>query len=145
MNIKIWVFGAVLISHLPMLPLSYSKNKKAQSMLFNQNIIEMAKTNDFFRKEIVTGPHSQVVLMSVPVKGEIGLETHKVDQTLIFVQGSGKAILNGVASEIKPGHLVFVPAGNSHNFVNTGTESLKLVTIYAPAEHKPGTVEKVKS
>lgn len=120
-------------------------NNKAHSMIFNQNIYDLTKQNNYFRKEIVTGHHSQVVLMSVPVNGEIGLETHTVDQTLVFVQGTGKAIINNVTSEIKPGHLVFVPAGNSHNFINTGNEPLKLFTVYAPAEHKPGTVEKVTS
>lgn len=113
-------------------------------MQFNKNIVELAKQNTNFRKEVVTGPHSQVVLMSVPAGGEIGLETHKVDQTLIFVQGQGQAILNNVTSQVLPNHLVFVPAGTQHNFKNTGSEDLKLYTIYAPAQHKPGTIQKVK-
>lgn len=112
--------------------------------VFNKNIMELAKQNTNFRKEVVTGSHSQVVLMSIPAGGEIGLEVHKVDQTLIFVQGRGQAILNNVTSEVLPNHLVFVPAGTQHNFKNTGTEELKLYTIYAPAQHKPGTIEKVK-
>ena len=112
--------------------------------MFNKNIVELTKQNTNFRKEVVTGAHSQVVLMSIPVGGEIGLETHKVDQTLIFVQGRGQAILNNVTSEILPNHLVFVPAGTQHNFKNTGSEELKLYTIYAPSHHKPGAVEKVK-
>lgn len=112
---------------------------------YNQNIIELAKKNTNFRQEVVTGPHSQIVLMSVPVNEDIGLETHKVDQTLIFVEGTGKAVLNGIESEIKPGHLVFVPAGTQHNFINTGKSPLKLFTVYAPSQHKPGTLEKTKS
>lgn len=114
-------------------------------MPFNKDIFELTKRNTFFRKEIVTGQHSQVVLMSIPVGGEIGTEHHKVDQTLIFVQGHGKAIINGQSSDVSPNHLVFVPAGAEHNFKNTGSEELKLFTIYAPAQHKPGTVEAVKS
>lgn len=112
---------------------------------FNENIFELTKKNTFFRKEVVTGPHSQVVLMSVSVGEDIGEEVHKVDQTLIFVQGQGQAIINGVVSAVLPNHLVFVPAGAKHNFKNTGTTDLKLFTIYAPAEHKPGTIEKIKS
>ncbi len=117
---------------------------KGSKMGFNKNIVELAQKNTFFRKELVTGKHSQVVLMSIPVGGEIGAETHKVDQTLIFVQGHGQAIINNVVSDIAANHLVFVPAGTQHNFKNTGTEALKLYTIYAPPQHKPGTIEKTK-
>lgn len=120
-------------------------NRKGKNMVFNENIIELAKKNNFYRKEIVTGPHSQVVLMSIPVGEEIGMEVHQVDQTLIFVQGKGQAIVNGAVSDIFPNHLVFVPAGSQHNFKNSGQEELKLFTIYAPAQHKPGTLEKTKS
>lgn len=114
-------------------------------MPFNENIFELAKQNTFYRKELVTGPHSQVVLMSIPVGQDIGQEVHKVDQTLIFVQGQGQAIINNAVSEVFPNHLVFVPAGMQHNFKNTGKSELKLFTIYAPAQHKPGTIEKNKS
>lgn len=113
-------------------------------MPFNKNIIELCKENTFFRKEVVTGPHSQVVLMNLLPGQDIGEEVHKVDQILIFVQGTGKAILNGASSEVSAGHLAFVPAGTKHNFINTGSQDLKLYTIYAPAQHKPGTVEKTK-
>lgn len=113
-------------------------------MIFNQNIVELAKQNNFFRKEVVTGPHSQVVLMSIKPGQDIGQEVHKVDQTLVFVQGTGKAVINGQTSAIAANHLVFVPAGTQHNFINTGNQDLKLYTIYAPAQHKPGTVEKTK-
>lgn len=123
----------------------HKKRLKKEPMTFNKNIVELCKQNTFFRKEVVTGSYSQVVLMSIPVGEDIGEEVHKVDQTLIFIQGKGQAIINGVSSEIYPNHLVFVPANAKHNFKNTGSEDLKLYTVYAPAQHKPGTVEKVKS
>lgn len=113
-------------------------------MTFNENIIDLTLQNDFFRKELITGKHSQVVIMSIPVGGDIGTERHTVDQTLIFVQGHGQAIINGVTSEVAPNTLVFVSAGAEHNFKNTGTEPLKLFTIYAPPQHKPGTIHTTK-
>ncbi|HEX4069048.1 MAG TPA: cupin domain-containing protein [Candidatus Babeliales bacterium] len=112
---------------------------------FNQNIFDIAIENAFYRKEIVTGPHSQVVIMCIPVGQEIGAEAHTVDQILIFVQGRGQAIINDVVSEVKEHHLVFVPAGTKHNFKNTGSDYLKLFTIYAPSEDAVGTLEEKKS
>jgi mannose-6-phosphate isomerase-like protein (cupin superfamily) len=114
-------------------------------MKFHQNIIELTKQNTNFRTVVATGEHSQIVLMSIPPKGEIGLEKHTVDQILIFVEGDGESILNNERSPVKQNHLVFVPAGTMHNFVNTGTRDLKLFTIYAPPEHKSGIVRTTKA
>ncbi|HLJ35713.1 MAG TPA: cupin domain-containing protein [Ktedonobacteraceae bacterium] len=115
-------------------------------MYFNKDIVTLAKKNEHFRQEVVTGTHSQVVLMSIPPGGEIGEEVHSdVDQVLVFVSGEGKAILNGEQSPIAAQSLCFVPAGTTHNFINTGTSHLKLYTVYAPPEHAPGTVHRTKT
>lgn len=111
-------------------------------MNFHEDIIKLAKQNTFFRKEVATGKHCQIVLMSIRPGGEIGEEVHKVDQILLFVIGKGQAILDGVTTDIQPNHVVFVNAGTKHNFTNTGTEDLKLISVYAPPQHKPGTVQK---
>jgi mannose-6-phosphate isomerase-like protein (cupin superfamily) len=111
---------------------------------FNENIFDVTRENTFYRKEIVTGQHSQVVIMSIPAGEEIGSESHIVDQILVFIQGHGQAIINDVVSNVHPHHLVFVPAGTKHNFKNSGTENLKLFTIYAPAEDAVGTLEENK-
>ena len=121
-----------------------SMNTKMKNM-FNEDIVELVLQNTFYRKEIFTGVHSQLVLMNLLVGQEIGKEIHKVDQIFFFAQGEGEAILNDVVSQVAPYRMVFVPAGVEHNFKNTGQEDLKLFTIYAPAQHKPGTVEKTKS
>lgn len=57
-------------------------------MQFNRDSVTPAKKNEHFRQEVVTGMHSQVVLMSIPPGGEIGEEIHAdVDQVLVFVSG----------------------------------------------------------
>lgn len=87
----------------------------------------------------------QLVLMSIPVGGDIGMETHKTtDQVIAIVAGKGKAILNGQESPIEKHDLVFVPAGTEHNFVNIGDEDLKLYTMYAPPNHPDGIIEATK-
>jgi mannose-6-phosphate isomerase-like protein (cupin superfamily) len=83
--------------------------------------------------------------MTIQPGEEIGEETHEGDQILHFVEGTGEAIIEGGSSSIGPGAIVFVPAGTLHNFVNTGDELLRLVTIYAPPEHPTGTVHKTKA
>lgn len=112
--------------------------------MFNKDILQITKENNFFRQEIVTGKHSQVVVMSIPPGGEIGEEIHTVDQILVFVEGTGEAILNNETRPIAPNNLVFVPEGTTHNFKNTGSVDLKLYTVYAPPQHKPGVIHKDK-
>ncbi len=109
------------------------------------DIVELARSNDAFRREVITGEHSQVVVMTVPAGGEIGEEVHEgTDQLLVFVEGHGEAVLDGERSQVAPNQLVFVRAGTRHNFVNTGSQPLRLVTVYAPPEHAPGTVHQTK-
>jgi mannose-6-phosphate isomerase-like protein (cupin superfamily) len=109
------------------------------------DVLEAARQNDAFRRELDTGPHSQVVAMTIPPGGEIGEEVHEhVDQLLLFVEGNADAILDGERSSVDANDLVFVKAGTRHNFVNTGDVPLRLVTIYAPPEHPPGTVHATK-
>lgn len=110
-----------------------------------ENYVELARRNDAFRRTIATGEHSQVVVMTIQPGEDIGEETHEGDQILLFVEGEGEAILAGQSEPIGPSDLVFVPAGTLHNFVNTGSEPLRLVTIYAPPEHPDGTVHQTKA
>jgi mannose-6-phosphate isomerase-like protein (cupin superfamily) len=121
---------------------------KAQQVIepVSIDILARARSNTYFREVISTGPHAQVVVMSIPPAGEIGEEVHPdVDQVLIFVEGEGVAVLEGVRSPVGPGRLVHVPAGTRHNFVNEGSVDLKLYTVYAPPEHAPGTIHRTKA
>lgn len=138
--IVLFIVGIIFYVKKSKVPMRIQTNN-----FFNENIIEQVKQNSFYRKEIITGAHSQVVIMNVPAGEDIGDEVHTVDQTFFFVEGDGQAIIHNVVSEIGPNCLLFVPAGTRHNIKNTGQEGLKLFTIYAPAQHEPGTIEKTKS
>jgi mannose-6-phosphate isomerase-like protein (cupin superfamily) len=116
------------------------------TVTFNEDILARAKRNSFFREVVSTGPHAQVVVMSIPPAGEIGEEVHDdVDQVLVFVEGEGVAVLEGQRSPVSPGRLVLVPAGTRHNFVNEGSVDLKLYTVYTAPKHAPGTIHRTKA
>ncbi len=110
-----------------------------------EDIYKESLENDNFRKVLFTNKFSQVVLMSLLPGEEIGMEHHEVDQILYFTHGTGKAIVGGEEHQLNDGALVEVPAGAEHNFINTGSEKLKLFTVYAPAEHPDGTIHKTKA
>ena len=110
------------------------------------NIEKGTLENDNFRQVLYTAKHSQLVLMSLKSKEEIGMEVHPDnDQFFRFEQGIGKVIIDGNEYEVKDGFAVIVPAGAQHNVINTSqTEALKLYTIYSPAHHKDGIVRATK-
>lgn len=108
-------------------------------------ITKQALDNTYFRRVLENGEHTQVVIMSIPPGTDIGMETHPDnDQVLYLVAGEGKVILNSVEAPYLTGDLVLVPAGTEHNFVNTGTTDLKIITTYSPPHHPAGTVHKTK-
>lgn len=116
------------------------------SMSYQTNIIKETEKNKNFRTVLFTGQRSQLVVMSIPPGGEIGEEIHShVEQTLFFLSGSGKALLNGKESKISAGDVVVVTPGTKHNFINTGAEILKVYTVYAPPNHLDGRVHKTKT
>jgi mannose-6-phosphate isomerase-like protein (cupin superfamily) len=110
------------------------------------DIARAAWSNDAFRRVLLTGQNEQIVVMTIPPGGEIGEEIHPTtDQVLAFVDGRAEAMLDGETSEVGPNDLVFVHAGTRHNFRTLGDAPLRLVTIYAPPEHPPGTVHQTKA
>ncbi len=109
------------------------------------DIVQAARTNEAFRREVITGAHEQVVVMTIPTGGEIGLEVHPdTDQVLVFVEGEAEARLGEETTSVGATDLVFVRAGTRHNFVNIGGRALRLYTIYAPPHHPPGTIHHTK-
>lgn len=110
------------------------------------NIEKDTLENENFRKVLYTAKHSQLVLMSLKPKQEIGLEVHPDnDQFFRFEQGQGKVIIDGNEYEVKDGSAVVVPAGSEHNVINVSdSQPLKLYTIYSPAHHKDGIIRRTK-
>ena len=113
---------------------------------YTGHIEELTRANTYFRQVLYTGPHHQLVLMSLLPSEEIGMEVHPDnDQFFRFEQGRGKVIIDGNEYEVKDGSAVVVPAGAQHNVINTSeTEALKLYTIYSPAHHKDGIIRTTK-
>lgn len=110
-----------------------------------KGINQKAQKNTFFRQVLESGQHTQIVVMSIPPGGEIGEEVHPDnDQILYFTAGEGEAILDGETATIENGDIVLVHAGTKHNFKNTGSEDLKIITTYSPPHHPQGTIHKTK-
>ena len=110
------------------------------------NIEQLTKENENFRKVLYTARYSQLVLMSLLPKEEIGEEAHGLDQFLRVESGTGKAVLDGVEHAIADGFAIVVPAGTRHNIINTSdTEVMKLYTVYSPPDHEDAVIHQTKA
>lgn len=112
---------------------------------FNANIEQLTLENNNFRKVLYTSTHMQLVLMSLLPGEEIGEEIHdENDQFFRFEQGTGECIIDGNKYPVTDGDVIIIPSGAKHNVINTGANSLKMYTIYAPPHHKDGIVRTTK-
>ena len=113
---------------------------------FIDDIESLTLGNADFRRVVYTGREMQLVLMTIPPGGEIGEEVHEDrDQFFRIEGGEGEVLIDGTWTKVGSDWAIVVPSGARHNVRNTGKESLKLYTIYAPPEHVDGTVHRTKS
>jgi mannose-6-phosphate isomerase-like protein (cupin superfamily) len=111
---------------------------------FVTNIEKDTKDNKNFRKVLYTGKNSQLVLMSLNPREEIGEEVHEdTDQFFRVDAGSGKVVINDKETKIENGSAVVVPQGAKHNVI-AGEEGLKIYTIYSPPHHTDKVIHKTK-
>jgi mannose-6-phosphate isomerase-like protein (cupin superfamily) len=117
-------------------------------------VIDIAKAtqnNDLYRLALWTGMYLQATLMSIPVGGDVGLESHPATDQFFRVE-SGTCL---VQMGDRKNHMyfnqpafddcaIFIPAGTWHNIINTGNTPLKLYSIYAPPNHPWGAAEPTK-
>lgn len=112
---------------------------------FVQDIEGLATQNNEFRKVLYTAKNCQLVLMALKPQEEIGAEVHQLDQFFRVEAGAGEAVMDGVRTPVRAGFAVLVPAGAEHNIINTGTQPLKLYTLYAPPNHRDGVVHRTRA
>lgn len=115
-------------------------------MGYTDNIVDRTLENSNFRKVLYTGKHMQLVVMSLKPGEDIGEEVHEtVDQFFRIEKGEAKVVMNGEEALLTDDMVAIVPAGTSHNVINTSSDmELKLYTIYAPANHPENTIHATK-
>lgn len=108
------------------------------------NLEQETITNNDYRRVLFTTHRTQLVLMNILPGEEIGEEVHGLDQFIRIEQGSAEVVLDGESQALPADWAVIIPAGVRHNVINTGTEPLKLYTLYTPPEHRYDVVQPIK-
>jgi len=106
-----------------------------------QDIESLAIKNVEFRRVVYTAKNSQLVLMALKPKEEIGMEVHKLDQFFRVEEGSGDAVLDGVRTAIRAGLRGSHPGRDEsqyHQYRHCSNEALHaLFTPESPGRRRP--------
>ncbi len=105
--------------------------------------------NENYRSANWTGQFMQLVFMTLKPGEEIDLEKHDDHDQFIRIEEGKALVLMGKEAgnlswrqEVEDDWAILIPAGYWHHIKNTGTNDLKLYTLYGPPEHPKGTVNK---
>jgi mannose-6-phosphate isomerase-like protein (cupin superfamily) len=108
--------------------------------------------NGTFRTVVFTGEHAQLTVMRLGPGEDIGREAHIATDQFIRIERGRARVEFGRAEgridetyDVEEEWAIVIPAGVWHNVVNTGTEDLKLYSLYSPPEHAAGTIHRTKA
>lgn len=88
----------------------------------------------------LVGPHSgsryfDFRTSSYPPGGRVDPHVHEVaEQVYYFIGGTGRAECGDDNRTVKPGDVMFVPAGARHALVCTGEDELRFVVVTSPPD-----------
>ena len=110
-----------------------ARHTESRVLSFHDNIKKAAKENLAFRQTVCKGAFSELVVISIPPKGELGEGAHAdADVILFIVEGKGEVTF-GDRKEIANKHdAILVTAGRLHNLRNIGRHDLKLFAVFSP-------------
>lgn len=90
--------------------------------------------------ELLRGDNAFVAELILPPGGAVPTHRDPTEEYLIVQQGSGTLTLDGVVHEVRPGTVIYMPAGAEVSYTN-GPEALIAVQVFAG----PGPAEKYAS
>jgi quercetin dioxygenase-like cupin family protein len=117
--------GALLIhDHLPIVP--------SPSGLPSQHIVTSASgATSLFLGQQWLEPGDEVLT-----------HTHPCEEALMFLSGTGEAVIDGEPVTITAGCSLFLGAGSVHGFRNTGTDRMHVIIVFPTPGFAPTTIVK---
>lgn len=140
-------------NYLPSSPPNYYRNNQIDlgptpSII---NIEKRTEENSNYKKALWTGNNIQLILMSIPIGENTGIETSPNTEQFIKIE-EGRALVElgpdinnlSVQKEINSDYALIIPAGTYYKITNINNEPLKLYSIYSPTNYKKGTINITK-
>jgi mannose-6-phosphate isomerase-like protein (cupin superfamily) len=113
--------------------------------IFREEIRNLARDNMNFLQVLSTGPHSQVLVMSLLPGEDFGEGISHSDQFVIVEHGTGELTVEGMTTPFAPGEVVHIPGGLHHNLRADRENNVKLAVVCAPALYPPRDCQPTKA
>lgn len=68
-----------------------------------------------------------------PINGQTDYHIHPVDEMILICSGYGEVIVEGNATPIQKGSVLYAPAGIRHQCKNFSSETMQMACFYIPA------------
>jgi quercetin dioxygenase-like cupin family protein len=120
-------------SKLPINPDRAKQN--GGSFMINWDTVKVAKTDKGKRREFFNKPTSQFVKFEMHTTAlNAGFDshaphTHKEEEIILILKGNVQMNIGGNLSKARPGDVVFLPSGVSHNLTNIGSDQYEYFTL----------------
>jgi mannose-6-phosphate isomerase-like protein (cupin superfamily) len=82
-------------------------------------------------------PDLSVGTYCLPAGGTDEQEPHTEDEIYVVIAGRATLVSGGEEAEVRPGSVMYVPAGEVHRFTDIA-EDLAVLVVFAPAEYSRG-------
>ena len=105
-------------------------------MVLNFDCIEESVIPNFYGGQKSTAarmfadPFNRIMRGRLSPGASIGEHLHENGSEIVFVlQGNGKALVDGIAEELRLGECHYCPKGHSHSIINDGEEDLVFFAV----------------
>lgn len=80
------------------------------------------------------GASDSLTYFEIDVGKRIGAHTHDAAETVVLIEGAARAMVDAEERSIFSGDVVHVPAGATHDVVNVGDATLRLLGFFGKPE-----------
>ncbi len=113
-------------------------------------VVENSKVPEFvipgIRHQTLAGKQEGVKTMEVwrqtiAPYSSTPLHRHACEEVIVILKGSGRVIIEGVATDYGPDTTLILPADAVHQLINTGSEEMELIAALGMAPVRVRTAE----
>jgi mannose-6-phosphate isomerase-like protein (cupin superfamily) len=83
-------------------------------------------------REHLRAPGLSIGTYCIPVGGKDGQDPHTADEIYVVLRGRARLVAATDEAEVRPGTVIFLPAGEEHQFTEV-TEDLSVLVVFGPS------------
>jgi mannose-6-phosphate isomerase-like protein (cupin superfamily) len=83
-------------------------------------------------REHLRTPDLSIGTYCIPVGGKDGQDPHTANEVYVVLRGQARLVAASGAADVRPGSVIFLPAGEEHRFTEV-SEDLSVLVVFGPS------------